>query len=96
MRTKFILPVLFVIAAAITFGAHEATAIVSAQISTPNVSVSINGYLPAPPGVYILYDTGRPYYVEREERIYIKERPAEHRHGKKKHHKNHGHKDDHD
>lgn len=96
MCAKFILPVLLMIAATITFGADEATAIVSAQISTPNVSVSINGYLPAPPGVYILFDAGRPYYVEREERVYIKERPAEHNHGKKKHHKKHGHKDDHD
>lgn len=96
MRTKFILPGLIMIAATITFGPQEAAAIVSAQISTPNVSVSINGYLPAPPGVVVLLDSGRPYYVEREQRVYIKERPAEHHHGKKKHHKKHSHKGDHD
>lgn len=92
MRTKFILSLLLVAAATITFGPHEAKAIISAQISTPGVSVSINGYLPAPPGVFILYDAGRPYYVEREQRIYMKEKPAK----QKKHHKDNGRKHGHD
>lgn len=92
MCTKFILPVLLMIAATITFGADEATAIVSAQISTPNVSVSINDYQPAPPGVFILYDAGRPYYVEREQRIYMVEKQPKH----KKHHKDNGRKHGHD
>lgn len=95
MRKKFILSVLLMIAATITFAANEAKAIISAQISSPNVSVSINGYMPPPPGVIVLIDSGRPYYVEREQRIYIKERPAKHRHGKK-HHKKHNHGHDHD
>ena len=80
MRKKFILSVLLMTAATITFGPNEAQAIISAQISSPTVSVSINGYLPAPPGVYILFDAGRPYYVERGQRIYIKEKPAKQKH----------------
>jgi hypothetical protein len=95
MRKKLILPLLLIAAATTTFVPNEARAIISAQISSPNVSVSINGYLPPPPGVVVLMDSGRPYYVEREQRIYIKERPK-HKHGKKKHHKKHGHEHDHD
>lgn len=91
MRTKFILPVLLMIAATVTFGPHEAKAFISAQISTPNVSISINDYLPAPPGVFILYDAGRPYYIEREERVYMVEKPKQ-----KKHHKGNGRKHGHD
>jgi len=91
MRTKFILSMLLT-AAAITFASHEAKAFISAQISAPNVSVSINGYLPAPPGVVVLIDSGRPYYVENEQRIYMKEKPAK----QKKHHKDNGHKHGHD
>ena len=91
MRKKLILSMLLMTAVTSTFGANEAKAIISAQISSPNVSVSINGYLPAPPGVFILYDAGRPYYVEREQRVYMVEKPKH-----KKHHKKHGHKHDHD
>lgn len=92
---KFIISMLIISATATTFAAHKAEAIISAQISVPNVSVSINGYVPAPVGVYILHDSGRPYYVERDRRIYLKERPAKHHH-KKKHHKDRGHKHGHD
>jgi hypothetical protein len=96
MQKKLILPILLMTATTLTFSANQAKAAVSAQISTPNVSVSINGYLPPPPGVVVLLDSGRPYYVEREQRIYIKEKPAKHKHGKKKHHKKHDHDHDHD
>ena len=92
MRTRFMLFLLLMIAATFVFGPNEAQAIISAQISSPNVSVSINGYLPAPAGVIVLLDSGRPYYVERGQRIYIKEKPAK----QKKHHDNgrkHGHDD---
>jgi hypothetical protein len=92
MRKKLLLPLLLMTATAFTFGANEAQAIVSAHISAPSVSVNINGYLPAPPGVVVLLDSGRPYYVERGQRIYIKEKPAK----QKKHHDNgrkHGHDD---
>ena len=89
MRKKFILPLLLMTATALVFGPHEAKATISAQISTPNVSVSINDYLPPPPGVVVLLDSGRPYYVEREQRIYIKEKPA------KSHHHDNGRKHGH-
>lgn len=95
MHKKLIFTLLIMAAAAISFGPNEAKAIISAQISAPNVSVSINGYMPAPVGVYLMYDAGRPYYVERERRIYIQERPAQHHH-EKKHHKGHGNKHGHD
>jgi hypothetical protein len=35
------------------------------------VHININGYLP-PPGVHVYEESGRPYYVERERRIYLK------------------------
>jgi len=95
MYKMLILPILLMTAATLTFSANEAKAVISAQISAPNVSVSINGYLPAPPGVVVLLDSGRPYYVEREQRIYMKEQPK-HNHGKKKHHNKHDHGHDHD
>ena len=52
----------------------------------PGVHVNINGYLPPPPGVHIHEDGGRPYYIERERRIYLKKG-----HSKKHLKKNHGH-----
>lgn len=64
----------------------------------PAVNVHINGYLPAPPGVHVLIDSGRPYYVERERRVYIeRERPTKRHHKKHKRHddngRRHGHKE---
>lgn len=56
-----------------------------------SVSVNINGYLPAPPGVYVQVDAGHPYYVERGHRVYLKRRPHHdngHHYG---HYKHHGH-----
>jgi hypothetical protein len=91
MRKKLILPLLLMTATTLTFAPNEAKAIISAQISAPSVSVSINGYLPAPPGVFILYDAGRPYYVERERRIYMVEKPKH-----KKHRHDNGRKHGHD
>jgi hypothetical protein len=64
MQKKLFLPILLMTAATLTFSANDAKAVISAQISAPNVSVNINGYLPAPPGVVVLLDAGRPYYVE--------------------------------
>ena len=46
-----------------------------AVIAGANVSFQIDAYLPAPPGVRIQVDSGRPYYVERERRVYLEERP---------------------
>jgi len=37
-----------------------------------DVNVNINGYLPAPQGMHVYVDSGRPYYVERGHRVYMK------------------------
>jgi hypothetical protein len=73
--------------AAVTFGINCAEA--------ANVSVNINGYIPAPPGVYVQMDAGRPYYVEHAQRVYMeKEKPGKHHKYKKekKHHEDNGNK----
>lgn len=63
----------------------------------PGVNVSVSGYLPAPPGVHVYVDSGRPYYVERERRIYLKKRGPKYykykhvKHGHKDHGRKHGH-----
>jgi hypothetical protein len=95
MRTKIILSLLIMTAVASTFGFKEANAGLPGLPGlpappglpgSPNVHVSISGYLPAPPGVSIQISGGRPYYVERGRRVYLKE---------KKHHRGHGHKHGH-
>ena len=89
MRTKSILSMLLLTAAAITFGLNEAKAGFPAPPGLPgppDVNVHVNGYLPAPPGVNVQIDAGRPYYVERGHRIYIKEESHA------RHHEGHGHK----
>jgi hypothetical protein len=50
----------------------------------PGVNVQINGYLPAPPGVHVYVDGGRPYYMERERRVYV-ERDRKHHKDKRRH-----------
>jgi hypothetical protein len=83
---------LIMTAVAITFCLFEARA----GFSATNVNVRIDGYMPTPPGVYVQYDAGRPYYVERERRVYVeRERPAKHHKKNKKHHKDHGNKHGH-
>ena len=91
MRKSF-LPMIIMTAVALTFGLTEAGAGFPAP-SGPNVNVSVNGYLPAPPGVNVQIDAGRPYYVEGERRVYMeRERPARHYNKHKKHHEDHGNK----
>ncbi|WP_224961848.1 hypothetical protein [Geomonas subterranea] len=68
-----------------------------AQAGSLGVNINLNGYLPAPPGVHIYYDSGRPYYVENHQRVYLKKEKEHHEkehhdNGKKKGHKKH-HKD---
>ena len=61
----------------------------------PGVSVNINGYLPPPPGVHVRIDSGRPYYMERDRRVYM-ERDHRGKHYKKnKHHEDRGRKNGH-
>ena len=95
MRTKPILSLMLMTAVVITFGLNEAKAGFPAPPGLPgppNVSVNINGFLPAPPGVHVMIDSGRPYYVERDRRVYM-ERERPHRHYKKfkRHHDDRGH-----
>jgi hypothetical protein len=48
-----------------------------------DVNINLNGYLPAPPGVHVFVDAGRPYYVERGHRVYMEK--------DRRHHRKHGH-----
>jgi len=102
MRTKFVLSMLILTAALLTFASQGAEAgfpappgiLIPPGLPGSSVNVSVTGYLPAPPGVHVYVDAGRPYYVERERRVYIeRERPRHHK-KHKKHHDNgykHGH-----
>lgn len=111
MRTKSIFPLtlminriifnlLIITAVVITFGLNDAKAGFPAPPglpAPPNVNVRIDGYLPAPPGVNVRIDSGRPYYVERDRRVYIeKEKPAKRHKKQKKHDKGQGNKYGHD
>lgn len=92
MRTKTILSMLILSALSMTFGLNEAKGGFSAQIGTPNLSFSISDYQPAPPNVYVQSDGGRPYYMERDRRVYMKKKEHGRRYKKeKKHHKDEGH-----
>jgi hypothetical protein len=95
MRKKFIYSILTLTALSIFFGLNEANAAVSVQVGTPNVSFSISDYQPAPPNVYVQSDRGRPYYVERDRRVYMEKRKHGKHYKEKKHHKDNGHKNGH-
>lgn len=88
MRIKHVLSMLVLTASLLSF---------TLGIAEANVSVNISGFLPAPPGVSIYVDAGRPYYVERERRVYMERRPAKHyrKHHQKRHHKKHYDRYDH-
>lgn len=90
MRKNLIISLLVMMAFTVILALNEANAgfpFPPGLPAPPNVNVRLDGYLPTPPGVNIQFDTGRPYYVERDRRIYIeKERPSKHhnkRHYKK-------------
>lgn len=95
MRTKSILFIIALTAVSLTFGILEASAAVSVQVGAPNFSFSLSDYQPAPPNVHVHSDGGRPYYVERDRRVYMEKK--HHGHKKyKKHHEGNGHKHGHD
>jgi hypothetical protein len=97
MRKKFIYSMLILAAVAIFFGLNEANAAVSVQVGTPNVNFSISDYQPAPPNVYVQSDRGRPYYMERDRRVFMEKRkPGKHYKKEKKHNEDHGRDDGHD
>ena len=39
-----------------------------------DISIQLGAYLPAPPGVSIHVEAGRPYYVENNRRVYMKKK----------------------
>lgn len=55
-----------------------------------NVNVSLDAYLPAPPGVRVYIDAGRPYYIRDDRRVYMEKKPK-HDRGR---HRGHYKKDD--
>jgi len=95
MRTKSILSMLIMTAIVFTFGLNEARAgfpLPPGLPAPPNVNVHVNGYLPAPPGVNVQIDAGRPYYVERDRRVYIeRERPSRHYRHRRDHYRDYRH-----
>jgi len=105
MRKKLILSMLMLTAVAISSGSNEARAgfpappgiLIPPGLPGSSVNVRIDGYLPAPPGVHILIDSGRPYYVERDRRVYMeKKHHRKHYKKEKRHHENNGRKNGHD
>jgi hypothetical protein len=96
MRTKIIISILTLTAVSIFFSLNEANAAVSVQVGTPNVSFSISDYQPAPPNVYVRSDRGRPYYMERDRRVYMEKRKHGKHYKEEKHHEDHGRDDGHD
>ncbi|MDD2853431.1 MAG: hypothetical protein PHY09_16215 [Desulfuromonadaceae bacterium] len=97
MRTKIVISLLALTAVSIFFGFNESNAAVSLQVGTPNLSFSISDYQPAPANVYIHNDRGRPYYVERDRRVYLeKKHHGKHHKKEKKHHDNNGRGHGHD
>jgi hypothetical protein len=96
MRTKSILSMMTLAALAMTFSPNEARAAFSAAIGTPDVNFRISDYQPAPPNVYVQNDRGRPYYVERDHRVYMEKRKSgKHYKKEKKHHEDRGREEGH-
>lgn len=65
MRKITLIPALLT-AAVIALGSITVPAPAAAE-----VSIQINGYLPAPPGVRIYSRNSRPYYVRHNRRVYM-------------------------
>lgn len=108
MRSKSVYSMLIMTALLLTLAFSSAEAgpsfpgiLIPPGLPGSSVDVRIQGYVPAPPGVNVRIDAGRPYYVQSDRRVYMeRERPVEHRHYKKhKKHKRHhdrGYRNGHD
>ena len=95
MSKKIILSIIVMTAVAMTSGINEARAATSVQVAAPGFNFSLSDYQPAPPNVYVYENEGRPYYVERDRRVYMQKK--HHGHKKyKKHHRDNGRKHGHD
>lgn len=90
MQTKSLLSILVLSAVISTFGGNDATAAVSVQVGTPNLSFSLNDFQPAPPSVYVYENSGRPYYVQRDRRVYMERRKPGKHYKYDKHHEDRG------
>jgi hypothetical protein len=58
----------------------------AAQAGSVDLNIQLGAYIPAPPGMRIYVEAGRPYYVENHRRVYMK----------KRHHEDHGRHRGHD
>lgn len=96
---KSILSVVILFAVILTFAINNVNAafpappgfLIPPGLPGSSFNVHVDGYLPAPPGVNVRIDSGRPYYIERERRVYIEREPVRHdnRRYYKKHKKHH-------
>uniref|UniRef100_C6E4Z6 Uncharacterized protein n=1 Tax=Geobacter sp. (strain M21) TaxID=443144 RepID=C6E4Z6_GEOSM len=64
------------VAAAATFAV---TTTEKAQAGSVDLNIQLGAYIPAPPGVRIYVEAGRPYYVENHRRVYMKKKHHEDR-----------------
>jgi hypothetical protein len=96
MRTKTISYFLLQAAVVMSFSCNEAKASFSAEIGSPNVNFRISDYQPAPPNVYVQSDRGRPYYIERDRRIYMEKRRPDRHNEMNKHHEDNRHSNSYD
>lgn len=95
MRIKSVLLMLALAAVTTSFRVNDARSAVSLQVGSPNMSFSISDYQPPPPNVSVHNDNGRPYYIERDRRVYMEKKHHGKKHKKEKHHEDNGHDDDH-
>ncbi len=96
MITKSVVALLSLTAAIMFSGVNEASCEVSVRVGTPNLSFSFSDYQPPPPNVYIYNDRGRPYYVERDRRVYMEKRHHGKQYKKYDKHNKHDNRDNHD
>jgi hypothetical protein len=71
--------IILTVAAITSFIAAAPTAGLAGSVG---VNIQLDAFLPAPPGVHIQVDAGRPYYVVQERRVYLEKKD---KHNKGKH-----------
>jgi hypothetical protein len=91
MRTKYLCSMLVIPAVILTLGGNEVQAAVSVQVGTPNLNFNFSDYNPPPPNVRVHDNGGRPYYMERDRRVYMEKRKKGKQYkNEKKHHEDRG------
>lgn len=76
---------------AVATAASFAFAPQASHASGVDLNIQLGAYIPAPPGVRIYVDAGRPYYVENHRRVYMKKRDHEDNGRHRGHEKKDGH-----